>query len=90
MKAIAVDLGATSGRVMCIDHSNGRFFLEEDARFLNKTYIDSDGYLHWDFQYLLNNVIDGIKTALIKNPDAESIAIDTWELIMAFLIRMEN
>lgn len=78
MKAIAVDLGATSGRVMCIDHSNGRFFLEEDARFLNKTYIDSNGYLHWDFQYLLNNVIGGIKTALIKNPDAESIAIDTW------------
>ncbi len=85
MKTIAVDLGATSGRVMCIDHSNGRFFLEEDARFLNKTYTNSDGYLCWDFSYLLNNVIEGIKTALKKNPDAESIGIDTWGVDYGFL-----
>ncbi len=78
MKTIAVDLGATSGRVMCIDHRDGHFFLEEDARFLNKTYIDSNGYLRWDFSYLLENVINGIRTALIKNPDAESIGVDTW------------
>ncbi len=87
MKTIAVDLGATSGRVMCIDHENGRFSLEENTRFLNKTYTDSEGYLHWDFSYLLKNVIDGIQEALKKNPDAKAIGIDTWGVDYGLLDR---
>ncbi len=78
MKVIAVDLGATSGRVMAVTHENGRFRIEECARFLNKTHIDEKGYLRWDFSYLLDNVKNGIKEALRKHPDVASIGIDTW------------
>lgn len=78
MKVIAVDLGATSGRVMTVSHDAHIFSYEEEHRFLNKTYTDKDGYLRWDFSYLFENVIEGIKKALLKHPDIESIGIDTW------------
>ncbi len=78
MKVIAIDLGATSGRVMVVTHKGGLFSLDECARFLNKTYTDEKGYLRWDFPYLLENVKSGIKEALKKHPDAASIGIDTW------------
>lgn len=78
MKVIAVDLGATSGRVMTVTHESNRFSYEENHRFANKTYTDKDGYLRWDFAYLLENVKQGIKLALAKSPDIESIGIDTW------------
>ncbi len=77
-KVIAVDLGATSGRVMVITHNNHRFSLEEIARFPNRTYTDKKGYLRWDFSYLLSNVKEGIFAALEKHPDVSSIGIDTW------------
>lgn len=78
MKAIAIDLGATSGRVMTITHENHLFSYQENSRFLNRTYTDKDGYLHWDFPYLFENIKKGILIALIENPDVESISIDTW------------
>ena len=78
MKVLAIDLGATSGRIMTITHINHQFSYEENARFLNKTYYDKDGYLRWDFDYLLNNIKEGIKVALAKNKDIGSIGIDTW------------
>lgn len=85
MKTIAIDLGATSGRVMTITHTNGHFSLEENTRFLNKTYTNDEGYLCWDFSYLLDNVINGIKKALKENPDVQSIGIDTWGVDYGFL-----
>lgn len=78
MKVIAIDLGATSGRVMTITHKNHHFSYQENSRFLNRTYTDENGYLHWDFPYLFENIKKGILTALSENPDAESISIDTW------------
>ena len=77
MKVIAIDLGATSGRVMTITHENHHFSYQENSRFLNRTYTDENGYLHWDFPYLFENIKKGILTALSENPDAESISIDT-------------
>ena len=57
MKVIAIDLGATSGRVMTITHENHHFSYQENSRFLNRTYTDENGYLRWDFPYsfLLKN-----------------------------------
>ncbi len=78
MKVIAVDLGATSGRVMVVTHNSHRFSLEESARFPNRTYMDKKGYLRWNFSYLLNNIKKGIISALERHPDVSSIGIDTW------------
>lgn len=78
MKVIAIDLGATSGRVMTITHANHCFSVEENARFLNRTYLDENGYLRWDFSYLFAQIKDGLFKALEKHPDASSVGIDTW------------
>ena len=85
MKVIAVDLGATSGRVMTVTHENHKFSYEENARFLNRVYTDKKGVLRWDFAYLLKNVINGIQVALEKHPDIESIGIDTWAVDYGFI-----
>lgn len=78
MKVISVDLGATSGRVMTVTHENHRFSYEENARFANKVYTDSKGVLRWDFSYLMENIIKGIRKALEEHKDILSIGIDTW------------
>lgn len=90
MKVIAIDLGATSGRVMTITHENNRFSYKENARFLNRTYTNNDGYLCWDFPYLFENIKEGIKSALEESEDIESIAIDTWGVDYGFLDKNGN
>ena len=77
MKVIAIDIGATSGRVMTVKEEGGKISYEENNRFLNRIYEENDT-LYWDFELLFNNIKEGIKLALEKNPDIRSIGIDTW------------
>lgn len=78
MKVLSVDLGATSGRVMMVEHLNHIFSYQEILRFENRTYLDDNGYLRWDFNLLLNNIILGIRQGLRLYDDIESISIDSW------------
>ena len=73
----AVDLGATSGRVMIGRVGNERLELEQVARFPNGPVARADG-LHWDFEALVEHVIDGLAEAVRREPAIESIGIDTW------------
>ena len=84
MKVIAIDLGATSGRVMTVTHENNTFSYVENARFLNKVYDDNET-LRWDFEYLMENILLGIEKALKENPDIASIGIDTWGVDYGFI-----
>lgn len=77
MKVISIDIGATSGRVMVVKYENNIINYEEMHRFDNKTYL-KDETLYWDFNLLINNIIDGIKISLNKYDDIKSIGIDTW------------
>lgn len=77
MKVISIDIGATSGRVMVVKYENNIIRYEEMHRFDNKTYL-KDETLYWDFNLLINNIIDGIKISLNKYDDIKSIGIDTW------------
>ncbi len=77
MKVISVDIGATSGRVMIVKYEDNIISYEEMHRFDNKTYLKDD-FLYWDFNLLINNIIDGIKKSLNKYDDIKSIGIDTW------------
>ncbi len=78
MKVISIDLGATSGRVMTVSYEEGKISYEENYRFENRTYLDEKGILRWDFQFLIGNVLSGLKKALGAHPDCKSISIDTW------------
>ncbi|MDQ4215711.1 rhamnulokinase family protein [Microbacterium capsulatum] len=73
----AVDLGATSGRVMIGRVGADVLELEQVARFPNGPVQRPDG-LHWDFEELVEQVVAGLAEAVLREPSIESIGIDTW------------
>ncbi|WP_314425127.1 rhamnulokinase family protein [uncultured Microbacterium sp.] len=73
----AVDLGATSGRVMIGRIGDGRLGLELVSRFPNGPVEREDG-LHWDFDALYEHVVSGLAEAVRREPRIESIGIDSW------------
>ncbi|MCE2472076.1 MAG: rhamnulokinase, partial [Anaerolineae bacterium] len=56
---IAIDLGATSGRVMDIAFDGGRLTLEEVHRFPNIP-VRTPNLLHWDVLRLWHEITVGI------------------------------
>ncbi|MFB7251328.1 rhamnulokinase family protein [Microbacterium sp. NPDC056234] len=73
----AVDLGATSGRVVIGRVSGDVLELELVSRFPNGPVEREDG-LHWDFEALYGHVVDGLAEAVRRDPSVESIGIDSW------------
>lgn len=73
----AVDLGATSGRVMIGRVGDGTLDLELVSRFPNGPVQREDG-LHWDFGALYEHVVAGLAEAVRREPSIESIGIDSW------------
>jgi rhamnulokinase len=83
----AVDLGATSGRVMLgrVDgRGAGTVELRPVARFSNGPVRLASG-LHWDLTGLYGNVLAGLAEAVRTEPDAASIGIDSWAVDYALL-----
>nr|WP_308209975.1 hypothetical protein [Actinomadura madurae] len=58
----AVDLGASSGRVMAGRVGPGTLTLDEVRRFANRP-VRVNGTLHWDVLGLYGNVLDGLRAA---------------------------
>lgn len=74
----AVDLGATSGRVMLGYVGDGTLRLEAVARFPNGPVTGPDGALHWDFTALYRHIVDGLAEAVRREPGIASVGIDSW------------
>lgn len=74
---VAVDLGATSGRVMIGRVGEGVLELEQVARFPNGPVERADGW-HWDLEALWQHVRAGLAEAVRREPGIESIGIDSW------------
>ena len=72
----AVDLGASSGRVMIGHLSGGIVGLEQVSRFGNAVVELPDG-LHWNLLGLYGEIVAGLHDAAAQNALA-SVAIDTW------------
>lgn len=73
----AVDLGASSGRVMVGLVAPGRLELHEVHRFPNEPVALPDG-LHWDVLRIHHEVLDGLRRAGRADGQLSSIGIDTW------------
>ncbi|MEU6410335.1 rhamnulokinase family protein [Microbispora sp. NPDC046933] len=69
----AVDLGASSGRVMTVRVDGGRAHLTEVHRFANRP-VRVNGTLHWDVLALYQGVLDGLRAA----GPVDSVGIDSW------------
>ncbi|TCK64316.1 rhamnulokinase family protein [Curtobacterium sp. PhB136] len=77
----AVDLGATSGRVIVGHVDTDGVRMEHVARFPNGPVTlhehDRDA-LHWDVVELYRQVTVGLRDAVARHPDIASIGIDSW------------
>ncbi|WP_214402320.1 rhamnulokinase [Pseudonocardia lacus] len=73
MRVAAIDLGASSGRVMAAGIGPDRLDLTEVARFRNRP-VRLGATLHWDVLALHRGVLDGLRAA----GDVDGVGIDSW------------
>ncbi|WP_396653954.1 rhamnulokinase family protein [Microbacterium sp. ARD31] len=74
----AVDLGASSGRVMLGEVGPDRLRLTAAARFANGPVVGDDG-LRWDVSALHRHALDGLRAAVASVDGAlASVGIDSW------------
>jgi len=76
-KSLAVDIGASSGRVMLGIYNNGHISLEEVYRFNNSLHMIEEQAC-WDIDFLFKQVVIGIEKSLDAGHQIDSIGIDTW------------
>jgi rhamnulokinase len=73
----AVDLGATSGRVINVGIDAGRILLDPVHRFPTATVAGADGALVWPMERLQSDVQHGLGRAA-ERADLRSVAVDSW------------
>lgn len=81
---IAVDLGASSGRLMSGTYDGQRITVKEQFRFSNlPVQVIQD--LNWDYMKLLSEIKYGLNVAHQDLEVFDSLAIDTWGVDYALL-----
>lgn len=80
----AVDLGATSGRVMLGYVGHNELSLRPVARFPNGPVATADG-LRWNLTELYRHVLSGLDAAIREETNVQSIGIDSWAVDYALL-----
>jgi len=75
----AIDLGASSGRVVVGDVGRDRLALREVARFANDPVRLPDG-LHWNVLELYRQAVAGLRAAVAAagSPGLASVGVDSW------------
>jgi rhamnulokinase len=78
---VAVDLGASSGRVMLASVGAGTLEMSAVHRFANDPVYLWNGSrtaMHWDLPGLFGNVCTGLAEAGRAAPDVTSVGVDSW------------
>ncbi|MGB1125877.1 MAG: rhamnulokinase [Phycisphaeraceae bacterium] len=79
---LAIDLGASSGRVMDARFDGTRITLDEVHRFENRVVHVHDGSeqgrYHWDFLRLWDEIVAGLRRSSERASEVASIGFDTW------------
>ncbi|MEV0949832.1 rhamnulokinase family protein [Promicromonospora sp. NPDC050249] len=79
---VAIDLGATSGRVMLGVVDGRRVELVECGRFLNGPVPGERGELRWDVRALWRGILDGLRSAgdvaRERGLEIRGIGVDSW------------
>lgn len=74
---LAVDIGASSGRVIKSTLMNDKLSIEEIHRFSNRINREEDRCF-WDVEHLFSEILIGLKKFSKTGLNPESIGIDTW------------
>jgi len=73
----AVDLGATSGRVVLGHVGPDQLSVEAVHRFSNDPVRIADG-LHWSILELYRNLLIGLRKAVDAQPELAGVGVDSW------------
>ncbi|HET9597170.1 MAG TPA: rhamnulokinase [Anaeromyxobacteraceae bacterium] len=76
-RCAAVDLGASSGRVVVAETDGDRISLRETARFSTPLVSDASGHQCWDLDAIEAHVREGLRSALASTTLA-SVGVDSW------------
>jgi rhamnulokinase len=76
-RVAAVDIGASSGRVMVGRVTPDQLHLDEVNRFANGP-VRVGGTLHWDVLHLYRGTLEGLRAAGRSGADVDAVGIDTW------------
>ena len=82
--ALAIDIGASSGRHIIGYKKNNEIVYEEIYRFPNGVK-NVNGHLVWDVNALFKEILTGLKKAKTLNKKPDVIGIDTWAVDYALL-----
>ncbi len=82
--SIAVDIGASSGRLILGHLENGLLKLEEIHRFENNIVKKDDSYC-WEANQLFQEIKNGLKKCNDLGIKPDSIGIDTWAVDFVLL-----
>ena len=77
VEVVAIDLGATSGRVIRASVGADHLQYEVVHRFPNGPFEDQ-GHLRWDVSGLFRHIIDGLRLVGRDGFEPQSLAIDSW------------
>jgi rhamnulokinase len=85
---VAIDLGASNGRVLAGDWDGSRFQVSEIHRFGNEPVWEA-GHLHWDAAALWTEIKHGLARCRegAAAPEISGLGIDTWGVDFALLDR---
>jgi rhamnulokinase len=75
-RIVAVDLGASSGRLYVGEVSDEQFTLSESGRFANGS-VQLGENLFWDILGLYRGILEGLTSALRDGP-ISSVGVDSW------------
>jgi len=83
-RCAAIDLGASSCRVLVAACDGDRISLEETARFETPLVRDPGGYACWDLEVIEAHIRDGLRSAQRVAPLA-SVGVDSWAVDFVLL-----
>lgn len=77
MTYIAVDIGASSGRLVAGELKDGKLHMKEIHRFANG-FNEKNGVHYWDIDHLLTEILKGLEEAKKLGHHVVTMGIDTW------------
>lgn len=74
---VAVDLGASGGRLMVGSRIDNRIEIQQAYRFANHM-IQKDDHFYWDVDLIFKEMIHGLQLVSVSNQNITSMGIDSW------------
>ncbi|WP_404405084.1 rhamnulokinase [Jeotgalibacillus malaysiensis] len=84
MTHVAIDIGASSGRLILSHIKEGLLEMEEVHRFANG-FSQKEGLECWDVDHLLTEILKGLETIKLQGFQKITAGIDTWAVDYALL-----